>query len=259
MKRKIKFKNKEYIELNLIKLSREEKEHNIIEGYFHKDSLDEDDWDNNVTLLTNLNNKKYYNLTPSKEYTLLGYIQIDENRYVGFTRRNNTILIVLFLCLFLSLCSLGWTAKTYGFSLPWQFKLPQIEWFKSTDNSIIDKQPIETTPAGITDISDLLYGNGGVETLSVPQFSDLYLRSSNYIPLMNVPENNVYMEYEIYDTENNLVFKSEKPIPPNSEDRWYISEYEPGDYEFIIVAYMADLKGNRGNSVSFNTTIHIIK
>lgn len=58
--------------------------------------------------------------------------------------------------------------------------------------------------------------------------------------------------------ENNLVFASEKGLKPKSEDRLYIKGYDPGSYDFIIVAYKSDKEGKlKDNSVFFNATLHI--
>lgn len=130
-----------------------------------------------------------------------------------------------------------------------------------TNNSNVTKEePTIPQGSGVTNLDDLLHSNGEQTDFSVPQFSGLYITNGIYIPLMNLPQNQVYMMYEVYNTKNELVFASKEPIPPNDEDRWYLEGYEKGSYEFIVRAYKVNVdegKVIKGNSVTFNTTIYI--
>ena len=258
MKNTVKIKHgKEYAEITLRHLKHKEKRDANVLGYFHSDSYSKYNGSKQIELVTNKGNKLRYNLTDNAEYQVLGYVDVGNNTYVGYTRKNNVLLFLLLSILLISsfVCLLTHNPKAcHAFT---RF----VENFKVEHNNTNNPEnnPQKETGSGITDIKDLLQGDSSTLTLSVPQFSDLYITNTTYIPLMNIPENNVYILYDVYDMQNNIVFQSKTPIPPNGEDKWYLRNYKPGDYDFIIVAYMCDSHGNKGNSVSFNTTIHIIK
>ena len=109
----------------------------------------------------------------------------------------------------------------------------------------------------LLNINNLSSGHIDSHTLSVPHFSELNVSNGIYIPLTNLPYNDILLKYEVYDTEKNLVFKSSTPIKPNNSDKWYLDGYDAGVHRFIIIAYKIDEYGNIGNSVSFNTTLYI--
>ena len=189
-------------------------------------------------------------------YKIKGYILANENEneWLGYCdNRSYFIFFLLSLGIFLS-SSIACVGVNYLF----QNDSPQVN--SKTNNKASEKPSEETTVErgdGVSNLDDLLQSDASTHTLSVPQFSELYITQSTYIPLINLPQNDILMMYEVYTLDNKLVFASKEPILPNSEDKWYLSNYDKGDYDFIIRAYKVDSEGNKGNSVSFNTTIHI--
>lgn len=227
---------KEIIALSLIaeKIPKEK-----VVGYIKPNSLSKESRENKTDVICVLSENKvpyFFEVKESSNMPVVGYIQVDDDQYIAYTKNFKTIIPIILLI---------------GCCLAGNLFIPEQE--------IIDKidEITDSLTNGITDMGDLLHGKGSVGTLSVPQFSELYISSENYVPLINLPQNSILMMYEVYSADNELVFSSKKPIAPNSEDRWYLSDYESGDYTFTIVAYKVSSDGQKGNSVSFSTILHI--
>lgn len=232
-----KYKSKnDIVSFSLIKANK--KDINIV-GYFKNKQLAFND-DDSIEF-TSINGQKYkYKVTHKKSAFIQGYVYVGDDNYIGYIKNNIIVYFILLLMLI------------FGF------------WFVSSviksnsNNNNTTKEIVEKSDEGITDINGLLHSKGNSHTMSIPQFSSLYIYKNTYVPLINLPENDIMIMYEVYDLDNNLVFVSENPLKPNSEDKWYLDNYESGSHEFIVKAFKVDDKSNKGNSVSFNTNIYIL-
>lgn len=208
---------------------------------------------------TSKNNMAHYPIYQKRPnfHKVVGYLPKNEDSdYIIGYCRPSTAFIIFFI---FSLIITGLSALFYS--------CPDVlinGFFSSSsvqDESLEISTELQTIEKGngISDMNDLLHSNASTHTLSVPQFSELYVTNGIYVPLINLPQNDILIMYKVYDDKNNIVFESSKPIKPNDEDKWYINGYAPGSYYFTIIAYKVDESGNVGNSISFNTTLYISK
>ena len=209
---------------------------------------------------TSKNNIAYYPIYKKRPnfHKVVGYLpKSDDVEYVVGYCRHNIAFLIFFILFFIAI---GSSALLCSFSNSLMKKTELSLSFTQTETpkTSVEQQTIEKGD-GISDMSDLLHSDASVHTLSVPQFSELYVSNGVYIPLINLPQNDILIKYKVFDDKNNIIFESSEPIKPNDEDKWYISGYALGSYYFTIVAYKVDEYGNVGNSVSFNTTLHIGK
>ena len=200
--------------------------------------------DNDILCIESMNKAFHkYKVTKKAMYSCKGYTYIGDNKWLGYCSKSR-LYILLFL-LIITLLTIVCKGKIFT-SNPAQ------------DNASESNVTTENSGGGydLSNMDDLLHSGSSSNTLSVPQFSELFVSNGIYIPLVNLPYNKILMKYEVYDSNNTLVFESSEPISPNSEDRWYLNGYNQGDYYFTIIAYKVDEQGNKGNSVSFNTVLH---
>lgn len=218
---------------------RKKNDTNIV-GYVRGKNLASDNDD--YLLITSINGYDYrYKVTDKSSLFVNGYIPVGDNNYLGYISNKFTPALILLLATLVGLFLISSLLNSKG------------RGTNSYDYSIT------VSGSGITDIEDMLRGKSKSHSMSVPQFSSLFIYKGTYIPLVNLPSNDVMIMYEVYDLNNNLVFSSDEPLVPNSEDKWYLENYELGVHEFIVKAFKVDGDLNKGNSVSFNTSIHILE
>lgn len=224
------------VSFSLLKLNK--KDLNIV-GYFKNKKLASDN-DNNI-VIQSMNNDEYkYKLFNKGSVFTQGYVSVGNGDYVGYINTKPFALLCVFIPLVLTLFIVSRVLFSYGNRLP------------------IEDLSVASTGEGITDIEDMLHGKSESHEMSVPQFSSLFIYKGTYVPLINLPQNDVMLMYEVYDTNNKLVFSSERALVPNSEDKWYLDGYETGAHTFLVKASKVDVDMNKGNTVTFNTTIHIL-
>lgn len=224
------------VSFSLLKLNK--KDLNIV-GYFKNKKLASDN-DNNI-VIQSMNNDEYrYKLFNKGSVFTQGYVNVGNDDYVGYINTKPFALLCVFIASVVTLFVICGVL------------------FNHCNRLLIGDPYVVSTGEGITDIEDMLHGKSKSHEMSVPQFSSLFIYKGTYVPLVNLPQNDVMLMYEVYDTDNKLVFSSEKALVPNSEDKWYLDGYKTGAHTFVVKASKVDVDMNKGNTVTFNTTIHIL-
>ena len=235
-KKKCKVVKKQHIKIVLLdydEYKKVRKPTDTLEGRTDFKKPDKDDVKSAV-----IQSKEFKLLEPKKNNSRMYYTQLDiDGKWIQYEDDRSILFILLFILLlallgvFLCRCS----NKPVGLlSEP------------STDDYSLD---------------DLLKNKGGgVNNSSIPSFNQLYVSSSDKVPLVNLSSNEWNIKYEVYDSSNKKVFETDI-MSPGQETKWDVHKqysHKLGSYQFTIKAILINPKtGESGNSQTFSTVIDL--